>query len=481
MRRTGQTGLALAALVAVGVAGYWAWQRGPALPAIPWMQVHVLPHTAAAAPLPTGPIVYYRDPDGHPAYAKGPDKTADGRDFLPVHASEDLSFDTPAPAGEAKAGPGAEQAGAKPQPKAIRYYRNPMGLPDTSPIPKKDSMGMDYIPIFAGDEEEGPTLKFSPGKLQRTGVRSEPAVMRTLSTPVRASGTVQLDERRKSVITLRFDAYIDKVENITTGSMVRQGQPLMQVYGPDLLAPAAQYVSAVNDKADAQGLKSARRRLENYAVPETVLAQIERTHEVPATLAWPSPRTGIVIERTAVDGMKASAGETLFRLADISVVWVLADIAETDLPLISVGQPVTVRPRGSNRTFTGQVSVIYPAINKDTRTARLRVELPNPDGALLPDMYADVEISTGNGTPVLTVADSAVIDSGDRQVVILDNGDGRFAPRPVRTGRRGGGYVEITDGLADGDRVVVAANFLIDAESNLRAALQGLSAPGDVK
>ena len=140
---------------------------------------------------------------------------------------------------------------------------------------------------------------------------------------------MQLDERRKSVIALRFDAYIDKVENITTGSMVRQGQPLMQVYGPDLLAPAAQYVSAVNEKADAQGLKSARRRLENYAVPETVLAQIERTHEVPATLAWPSPRTGIVIERTAVDGMKASAGETLFRLADISVVWVLADIAET--------------------------------------------------------------------------------------------------------------------------------------------------------
>ncbi len=484
MRRTGRTGLALAALVAVGVAGYWAGQRGPALPALPWMQVHATPATAsAAAPLPTGPVVYYRDPDGHPAYSEAPDKTADGRDFLPVHAGEDVSFDTPAPppAGDAMAGAGAEQAGASPRPKAIRYYRNPMGLPDTSPVPKKDSMGMDYIPVFAGDEDEGSTLTLSPGKLQRTGVRSEPAVMRRLSTPVRASGTVQLDERRKSVIALRFDAYIDKVENITTGSLVRQGQPLMQVYGPDLLAPAAQYVSAVNDKSDAQGLRFARRRLENYAVPEAVLAQIARTHEIPATLAWPSPRTGIVVERTAVDGMKASAGETLFRLADIAVVWVLADIAETDLPLITVGQPVTVRPRGSNRTFTGRVSVIYPAINRDTRTARLRVELPNPDGALLPDMYADVEIATGSGTPVLTVADSALIDSGDREVVILDRGHGRLEPRPVKTGRRGDGHVEITDGLADGDQVVVAANFLIDAESNLKAALQGLAAPGDAK
>jgi Cu(I)/Ag(I) efflux system membrane fusion protein len=249
MRRTGQTGLVLTALVAVGVAGYWAGQRGPALPAFAWAQFHGVPATAAAAATPTstGPIVYYRDPEGRPAYAEGPKKTDDGKDFLPVHASEDLSFDRPAPAGEAIAGAGAEQAGAKPQPKAIRYYRNPMGLPDTSPVPKKDSMGMDYIPVFFGDEEDGPTLKLSPGKLQRTGVRSEPAMMRTLSTPVRASGTVQLDERRKSVIALRFDAYIDKVENITTGSLVRQGQPLMQVYGPDLLAPAAQYVSAVNE------------------------------------------------------------------------------------------------------------------------------------------------------------------------------------------------------------------------------------------
>ena len=484
MKRAGLTGLTLIALVAMGGAGFWAGQSVRALPTLPWAQRQGLPSVTATAatPAPAGPVIYYRDPNGRPAYADGPAKTANGRDFVAVHASEDVSFET-ATAAPAASVPSQStaQAGAGPQPKQILYYRNPMGLPDTSPVPKKDSMGMDYIPVFAGDEADGSTLKLSPGKLQRTGVRSEAAAMRIVSTPVRASGTVQLDERRKSVIALRFDAYIDKVENITTGSMVRQGQPLMQVYGPDLLAPAAQYVSAIKDGMDAQGLKFARRRLENYAVPEAVLAQIERTREVPASLAWPSPRSGIVVERTAVDGMKASAGETLFRLADISVVWVLADVAETDLPLISVGQSVVVKPRGSGRTFSGRVSVIYPAINKDTRTARLRVELPNPDSSLLPDMYADVEIATGSGKPVLTVSDSALIDSGDRQVVILDKGEGRFEPRPAKTGQRGGGYVEITDGLAAGDRVVVAANFLIDAESNLKAALQGLTAPGDAK
>jgi Cu(I)/Ag(I) efflux system membrane fusion protein len=422
---------------------------------------------------PTGPVLYYRDPD-KPAYSPTPRRSADGRDFVPVNVGGDLSFDEPS--GRAGASSAAADAG-----KQIRYYRHPMGLPDTSPVPKKDSMGMDYIPVFVGDEEDGSTLKMSPGKLQRTGVRSEPAAQRILKTAVKASGTVQLDERRKSVISLRFDAYIDKVENITTGSMVRQGQPLMQVYGPDLLAPAAQYLSAVNERTDATTLKNARRRLENFNVPESVIAQIDRTHEIPATLSWPSPRTGIVVERTAVDGMKAAAGEALFRLADISVVWVLADIPETDLPSIALGQAVTIKPQGSNRTYTGRVALIYPSINKETRTARLRVELPNPDGALLPDMYAAVEIATGSDTPVLTVSDTALIDSGDRKVVIIDKGGGKLEPKAVETGRRGNGLVEIKSGISNDELVVVSANFLIDAESNLKAALQGMTAPGEAK
>ena len=170
-------------------------------------------------------------------------------------------------------------------------------------------------------------------------------------------------------------------------------------------------------------------------------------------------------------------GDVLFRLADTSLVWVLVDVPERDLAIIALGQGVTVRARGlPDRAFQGRVDLLYPQVDMQTRTARLRIELQNPDGALLPGMYAEAEIATGSEAPVLAVPESAVIDSGTRQLVILDRGEGRFEPRPVRVGRRGEGFTEIRDGVAEGNRVVVAANFLIDAESNLKAALRGLSA-----
>ena len=488
MSRAPWVNVALAAIFAAGAGGFFAGRHEPAidLSTVRTALSEAMSNThAPSRPVAIGPIIYYRDPDG-PHYALVPTSTTAGKPYIAVRASDDVHF------GKIDAAPGTVEAAAVVPPlvdqavgpdsaQRIKYYRNPMGLPDTSPIPKKDSMGMDYIPVFNGDDEDGSTLKLSPGKLQRTGVRSELAIMRTFATPVRASGSVQLDERRLSVIALRFDAYIDKVEDITTGTLVRQGQPLMHVYSPELLSPAAQYLVAITSAADAANLKASRRRLKNYDVPDSVLAQIDGTHEIPASFAWPAPRSGIVVERKAIDGMKANAGETLFRLADISVVWVLADVAEGDLPSIAVGQSATVKPRGANRTYMGRIALIYPSISKETRTARVRIELPNPDRALMPDMYAEVTIATGNARPVLAVPDSAVIDSGDRQAVILDKGEGRLEPRDVKIGHRGDGYVEVTNGLADGDKVVTGANFLIDAESNLKAALQGLAAPGEAK
>jgi Cu(I)/Ag(I) efflux system membrane fusion protein len=187
-----------------------------------------------------------------------------------------------------------------------------------------------------------------------------------------------------------------------------------------------------------------------------------------------------VLERTAVEGMRAQPGDVLFRVADTSVVWAVIDLAERDLGAVSVGQPVTVRARSyPGREFAGQISVIYPQVNKETRTARIRIELSNPDFALLPDMYVDAEIDIGNPQAVLAVPESAVLDTGSRQAVFVDKGEGRFEPRDVKLGHRGGGYVEIREGVADGEPVVVAANFLIDAESNLKAALKGFSAAGE--
>jgi Cu(I)/Ag(I) efflux system membrane fusion protein len=197
---------------------------------------------------------------------------------------------------------------------------------------------------------------------------------------------------------------------------------------------------------------------------------------------WPAPLTGFVTEHNVVEGMEAKMGGTLFRIADVSTVWVLADVAERDLAMIAAGQTATVRPRAyAGRSFTGKITLVYPSINKETRTARVRIELANPDNVLMPNMYTDVEIASGSGQAVLAVPDNAVIDSGTRKIVIIDKGDGRFEPREVQLGRRGGSYVEIRDGVGADDRIVVAANFLIDAESNLKAALQGLAAAGDTK
>ena len=496
MSRSGLLAGAIAAFAAAGV-GYWAGHDGPAVSELAGRTVsalatafsdrardglaHLLPPAAGPArAAPSGPVVYYQDPDGKPVYSLAPMVTTDGREFRAVRASEDVRFDGEAveampadmaahgmadggqPAGSSKAGSGERR---------ILYYRNPMGLPDTSPVPKKDSMGMDYVPVYEGEAEDGGTVKISPGKVQRTGVRSEPAERRVVSRLVRVPGTITLDERRVTVVATRSDAYVDYVENVTTGDRVRKGQPLVHVYSPEINAAAAQLIAN-------PGFDGARRRLQNLNVSEDVINEMERTRKVPMAITWSSPRDGVVLQRTAIEGMKASAGDTLFRIGDISLMWVLADVPEYDLGSVKVGQPVTVRVRSlPGRSFTGKVGLIYPQVNTQTRTTRARIELANPDGALLPDMYADVEIGTGGAKPVVAVPNDAVIDTGARQVVLLDRGEGRFEPREVKVGARGEGYAEIREGVQAGEQVVTAANFLIDAESNLNAALQSMAAP----
>ncbi len=470
MRRPLSMFLVVSSVVAAGVVGLAV---GRSIGLHPGWPDSVAPEAAKASPAQpaaTGPIIYYRDPDGLPGYSQTPKKTSAGREYLAVRASEDLSFEEKAP--ETMASKGGERG-------RIRFYRNPMGLPDTSPTPKKDPMGMEYIPVFEGEQDDDSSVKVSAGKLQKAGVQTEVAERRALSTIVRAPGTVEEDERRKSVVSLRFEGFIDTVGNATTGTHVDKGQPLMRIYGPNLSSAAAEYLSALNARPDVgignQALKGARRRLENLGAPDDFIADIERTREVPVYMNWPAPQDGEIVERTAVNGMRAGPGDVLFRIVDHDVVWVIVDVAERDLGLIEVGQKVVVRPRAyPDHPFIGKVAVIYPHLKMETRTARIRIELPNPDDVLKPDMYADVEIATGTEAPVVTVSSSAVIDSGERQIVLLDKGDGRFEPRAVKLGRRGDGRVEIKEGLAENDKVVVSANFLIDAESNLKAALSGL-------
>jgi Cu(I)/Ag(I) efflux system membrane fusion protein len=423
---------------------------------------------AAETPAP----LYYQDPDGKPFYSPTPKKTEDGRDFVAVPAGADISSDEPNSPPEMI----ATETRAE---RKIKYYRNPMGLPDTSPAPKKDSMGMDYIPVYEGDDTDDGSVKLSPGKIQRTGVKSEPAELRRIRTLVRAPGTIQLDERRVSVVAMRTESFVQKVADVTTGTRVTKGQPLMEIYSSAISSAAAEYLATITSKTTASiepyG-RGSRQRLVNLDVPEPVIAEMEKSHSAPVTIQWSSPRDGIVLQRNAIEGMRAQPGDVLFRIADIALVWATVDVAERDLGSIAVGQPVKLRARSyPGREFEGRISVVYPQVNKESRTARVRIELANADSALLPDMYVDADIDTGNPASVVAVTESAVLDTGSRQAVLVDKGQGRFEPREVKLGRRGGGYVEIRDGLAEGEAVVISANFLIDAESNLKAALRGFA------
>ena len=426
----------------------------------------------AAAQASDDPI-YYQDPDGRPFYSLTPKKTDDGRDYRAVPAGADLSFEDE---------PAVVPATSVAAERKIKFYRNPMGLADTSPVPKKDSMGMDYIPVYEGEDIDDGSVKLSPGKIQRTGVKSEPAVPRVIRTSIRAPGTIQLDERRISVISMRSESWVQKVANVTTGTRVTKGQPLMEIYSPLISSAAAEYIATINSKTTGGTVaygRGSRQRLMNLDVPDAAIAAMEKTGSVPIAIDWLAPRDGIVLERSAIEGMRAQPGDVLFRVADNSVVWALIDVAERDLGALLVGQTVITRARSyPGREFAGKVSVIYPQVNRDTRTARIRIELSNPDFALLPDMYVDAEIETGDPHPVLAVPDSAVLDTGSRQAVFVEKGQGRFEPRDVKLGHRGGGYVEVREGLAEGEPVVVSANFLIDAESNLKAALKGFSDAG---
>jgi Cu(I)/Ag(I) efflux system membrane fusion protein len=465
MNRLGVAGAAAAIVAAAGVA----FIAGVGLRSRP---IHGSVISAAAA-ADSGAPIYFQDPDGKPFYSLTPRKTANGRDYRAVPASADVGFDNeeqpPSVATDAKT------AGANGTRK-IKYYRNPMGLPDTSPVPKKDSMGMDYIPVYEGEDSDDGSVRLSPGKIQRTGAKSEPVVRRPIRSVIRAPGTIQEDERRVSVVALRFEGFVESVANVTTGDHVHKGQVLMNVYSPALSSAAAEYLSAFNAGATGKDLKGARRRLENLATPEPAIRELERSREISLSVPWLAPQDGEILERNAVNGMRAAPGDVLFRIADHQLVWVLIDIAERDLTQVAVGTKVTIRPRAlGGRTFTGEVALIYPHLMTQTRTARIRVEVPNPDEVLRPEMYVDAEIETGTPDAVLAVPESAVLDNGTRRAVLVDKGEGRFEPREVKLGRRGGGYVEIAQGLSEGESVVTSANFLIDAESNLKAALKGFA------
>jgi Cu(I)/Ag(I) efflux system membrane fusion protein len=413
------------------------------------------PASSARKPL------HYRHPMNPSVTSPTPAKDEMGMDYIPVY-------------------PESEPAKAPPGEREILYYRNPMGLPDTSPVPKKDAMGMDYVPVYADEEpEDGARLvKIGPDKVQKLGVRTVAAERRDLARTIRAVGLVEMDERRQHTVALRFDGYIEKLHVDATGQTVARGQPLFELYSPDLVAAQNEYLIARNSRAGPAGLaQSSLERLRYWGVADPEIRRLEEQGTVRRTLVIRSPAAGTVMEKKAVAGMKAGAGEELFRIADLSTVWVIAEVFEQDIGGIAVGRQVRVGfDAYPGRSFEGKIGFIYPTLRSETRTARVRIELPNPDGLLKPMMYAHVELA-GTSRPALAIPESAVLAGGKRPRVLVERGAGRFEPRPVELGVRGDQGVEVLQGLREGEKVVDSANFLIDAESSLKSALDSFGEP----
>ena len=414
--------------------------------------------------------LYYRHPMNSKVTSPTPTKDEMGMDFLPVYADE-LASITPTPKGR------------------ILYYRHPMGAADTSPLPKKDEMGMDYLPVYEGEQSGSKRLIISPEKIQKLGVKTETVHYRSLTRSIRALGNIQIDERRIHVVNAKFEGWMQRLLVNTTGQSVKKGQPLLEIYSPDLLSAQQEYLLAKQSEtalqqASPQALATAQQlthnalqRLRYWDIGSAQLKRLQQQEQVIEYLPLLSPVDGVVMEKPAVAGMRFMPGEPLFQIADLRHVWLMVDVFEQDLDWVTVGQTVTVDIKAyPDKTFSGQIGFIYPTLNTDTRTVKVRVELDNAQSLLKPGLYGSVDLSaTHQAHHVLTVSDSAILDSGTRQLVLVQLGEGSFEPRTIKIGHQADGFSEVLAGLAEGETVVTRANFLIDAESNLKSALDSLS------
>jgi Cu(I)/Ag(I) efflux system membrane fusion protein len=367
----------------------------------------------------------------------------------------------------------------------VLYYRNPMGLPDTSPVPKKDSMGMDYIPVYAEEASTPPgTIRVSLDKVQRSGVRTEAAARRAMSRIVKVPGIIEPDESRVAAVTARFNGFIDELYVAVTGHHVTEGEPLARIWieSSEILQKQADYLLAVKASGGRQtpDVQRAERNLMLFGFPKEAVASLKSGGEPVRSFILKAPASGTVMEKEAMRGMRFQSGEMLFKTIDLSQVWVVADVPEREIGRIAEGQAAKISLSAfPNERFEGTVLLIHPELDKATRTAKVRIGLPNPTGRIKANLFAEIEIETGgNDGDAVVVPQSAIIDSGERQVVIVEREEGLYEPRNVKLGRTGGGYTELLAGIEVGERIVVAGNFLIDSESNLRASLDGLTTGG---
>jgi Cu(I)/Ag(I) efflux system membrane fusion protein len=375
----------------------------------------------------------------------------------------------------------SQQAGTGPR---ILYWWDPM-IPDfKSDKPGKSPMGMDMVPVYEGQEqakaEEKGVVTVSAAAMNNLGVRTA-AVERTDLVPtVETFGSITFDESRTAHLHVRGKGWIERLYTRVMGDYVERGQLLMEVFSPDLITAAYEYVREAD--RDASGnTEGARRKLLALGVSDRQIEEIRKTRAVPERIKVYAPQPGVVEALGVAEGMYVESDVTLLSIVDHASVWVIAEVLESQIGLVSRGMPAEVRVASQpGRIWTGTVDYIYPELRPDTRTARLRIRLANPDHALQPNMFASVRVATQPRENVLAIPNGALIRTGQAERAVLALGDGRFKPVSVKAGLAVGDRVEITDGLQEGDRVVTSAQFLIDSESSLTAgfaSLQGAEPP----
>jgi Cu(I)/Ag(I) efflux system membrane fusion protein len=310
-------------------------------------------------------------------------------------------------------------------------------------------------------------------------VKTKKVEARPIVRTVRAVGRVEHDEALLTIVSLRTDGFIEELFVNKTGQHVKKGEPLFRLYSSQIQLAQSDLIVAMHAQGgrlasdDNKGVEGAMKRLRNLDVPQSRIDEVRKSKINPRTIDWPSPASGDIIIKKVINGQRVMAGDELYRIADHSHVWIIADVAESDIGAIKVGSTAKVTVRADlGAPIEGKVTFIYPELKPETRTVPVRIEIPNPEGRLKTLMYADVVFNAGEAAPVIAVPADAVIDSGTRQVVLVSKGEGRFEPRAVKIGGRGERYVEVAEGLEVGEEVVTSATFLIDAESNLKAALQ---------
>ncbi|MGR9043708.1 MAG: efflux RND transporter periplasmic adaptor subunit [Gammaproteobacteria bacterium] len=381
------------------------------------------------------------------------------------------------------------EAGKKPL-----YYRSPMNPSVTSPVPAKDAMGMVYIPVYTeNDTEKTPTgtVKIDPVTEQNIGVRTAVAARETLSHIVRAVGRVAYDEERLVRLHPKTEGWIETLRIDKTGEWVKKDEDLLSIYSPQLVASQQEYILALSNlkaledspiedirRGAEELVKSSRERLKLLDVPAHQLHDLTRTHQIKKSLHIHSPAAGIVMNIGVREGQYVTPATELYMIADLSTVWVYADIYEYELPWVKVGDPVEMQLAGvPGRTFKGRLAYIYPYAEAKTRSIKVRLAFDNSELLLKPDMYAQVAILASNQVDAVTIPSEAVVRSGTRNQVFVKRAPGKFEPRPVTLGLSSNGRVAVLEGLEAGEKVVTSAQFLIDSESKLREATAKMIAP----